>query len=444
MTTRKRRRDTCKRRDTCTPAEKEETPVEEEDEKSIAVVDSDSLVELGKSIRRTQNKPILDRRTKTLNKDIHIRTDIVSTATEFHKNLYKDKARISTNKTGTETADYHSIQPIHETEAHQILATPLTELFNSIHKKGDPKNISNYRPISLLPNIYKLFSSIINNILSPIIEAKQPIEQAGFRKGHSTIDHIHTVELIIEKYQELQRPLYITLIDYQKAFDSVTHSRTIKLETLGPAFHIERGVRQGDPLSPTIFIAILESIIDGLDWSKTGLLIKGAYLNHLRFTDDLVLLSETVNEMQSMIESLQKASTKVGLEVNLMKTKIITNSRIRPITISGNPIEYMENYIYLGKRIRGITKATNALTFAQKRKWQWAGHVARMTEKRWTTRVTQWKGPPGKRRRVRPLTRWEEDLKSSAGSDWYSIAQDRQKWASLEEAFTQTGILVDQ
>ncbi|GBP43081.1 Putative uncharacterized transposon-derived protein F52C9.6 [Eumeta japonica] len=74
--------------------------------------------------------------------------------------------------------------------------------------------------------------------------------------------------------------------------------------------------------------------------------------------------------------------------------------------------------------------------FALKRKWQWTGHVARMPDKRWTTRVTQWKGPPGKRRRGRPLTHWEEDLKRSAGSDWYSTAQDRQKWTSLEEAFT--------
>ncbi|GBP39263.1 Retrovirus-related Pol polyprotein from type-1 retrotransposable element R2 [Eumeta japonica] len=269
-----------------------------------------------------------------------------------------------------------------------------------IHKKGDPKNISNYRPIGLLPNIYKLFSSMINNRLSPIIEAKQPIEQSGFRKGYSTIDHIHTIELIIEKYQELQRPLYITFIDYQKAFDSVTHSSIweslkehevpdiyiniiksiyntnigrIKLETLGPALHIERGVRQGDPLSSTIFIAILESLMNGLDWSKTVLHIKGAHLNHLRFADDLTLLSETVNEMQSMTESLQKAS--------------------REMDHKSNPVER-------------------------------------------TTRQEKEGG--------RPLTRWEEDLKRSAGSDWYSIAQDRQKWASLEEAFTQTGSLVDQ
>ncbi|GBP91899.1 hypothetical protein EVAR_89850_1 [Eumeta japonica] len=53
-------------------------------------------------------------------------------------------------------------------------------------------------------------------------------------------------------------------------------------------------------------------------------------------------------------------------------------------------------------------------------------------------------GPLGKRRRGRPLTRWEEDHKRSAGSDWYSRPQDRQKWTSLEEAFAQTGILVNQ
>ncbi|GBP16132.1 Putative uncharacterized transposon-derived protein F52C9.6 [Eumeta japonica] len=110
--------------------------------------------------------------------------------------------------------------------------------------------------------------------------------------------------------------------------------------------------------------------MNGLDWSKTGLHIKGAYLNHLRFADDLVLLSETVNEMQSMIESLQKASTKVGLEMNLMKTKIITNSRIRPITINDNPIEYVENYIYLGKRV-SFEKNNNIIEIERRIQLTW-------------------------------------------------------------------------
>ncbi|GBP98079.1 hypothetical protein EVAR_99233_1 [Eumeta japonica] len=91
----------------------------------------------------------------------------------------------------------------------------------------------------------------------------------------------------------------------------------IKLATLGPTFHIERRVRQGTRSHP-FFIAILESIMNGLDWSKTGLHIK-AYLNHLRFADDLVFLSETVNEMQFMIESLQKAEYENGFGSNESK-----------------------------------------------------------------------------------------------------------------------------
>lgn len=120
-----------------------------------------------------------------------------------------------------------------------------------------------------------MFSAIINSRISPVIEANQPVEQAGFRKGFSTVDHIHAIELIIEKYREQRRPLYLAFIDYQKAFDAVTHDSVwqslkelgvnekyinvtrsiysnnkgnIKLETLGPCFPIKRGVRLADPL----------------------------------------------------------------------------------------------------------------------------------------------------------------------------------------------------
>lgn len=58
-------------------------------------------------------------------------------------------------------------------------------------------------------------------------------------------------------------------------------------------------------------------------------------------------------------------------------------------------------------KISEITKATNALNYAQKLKWKWAGHVARLKDQRWTKKVTFWKGPPGKKNRGRPLTHWE-------------------------------------
>ncbi|CAH2242802.1 jg25121 [Pararge aegeria aegeria] len=60
-------------------------------------------------------------------------------------------------------------------------------------KKGDNTLLKNYRPISLLSHVYKLFSRVITNRLARRFDDFQPPEQAGFRKGFSTIDHIHTL-----------------------------------------------------------------------------------------------------------------------------------------------------------------------------------------------------------------------------------------------------------
>lgn len=87
-------------------------------------------------------------------------------------------------------------------------------------------------------------------------------------------------------------------------------------------------------------------------------------------------------------------------------------------------------------KIRRETKVIDALSQAQKLKWKWAGHVARLQDERWSSEVTTWKGPEGKRRRGRPLARWADDVVEIAGPNWVWKAQDRNKWQSLEEAFT--------
>ncbi|XP_013141510.1 PREDICTED: RNA-directed DNA polymerase from mobile element jockey-like, partial [Papilio polytes] len=96
--------------------------------------------------------------------------------------------------------------------ARNLLLTPLTILWNKIleeeavpsqwteseiillYKKGDPADIGNYRPISLMPCLYKLFASCLLERISPDIDSYQPIEQAGFRSGFSTVDHIQVVD----------------------------------------------------------------------------------------------------------------------------------------------------------------------------------------------------------------------------------------------------------
>lgn len=536
----------------------------------------------------------------------HNRTDIMKTATNFYKKLYDCQVQNFTNISVSTSIqlpaeDVSQIKKIDDLEViegikklkaekcpgpdgitneaikigSKYLAHPLTQLFNSIldsgttpfqwsesnmillYKKGDPTDIGNYRPISLLPTLYKLFSSIIEKRISKRIEEHQPIEQAGFRRGYSTIDHIHAIEQIVEKYNEYQKPLYVVFIDYRKAFDTIRHSSIwtalisqrvehkyieiikylynnctsrVKLETTGPPIPIRRGVRQGDPLSPKIFIAVLEMVFSKLNWERKGLNINGNFINHLRFADDIILLSESAKEMESMIHSLKTMSYEVGLEMNLDKTKIMSNSIKHPIYLDEKPLEYVDSYIYLGKQIsfgkqnneleverrisgawkkfwslkdilkgtmpinlkkklmdtcllpsitygcqtwkytlrvknkirscqrsmersitnvrkiqkiphnviREKTKVIDALDFSQKLKWRWAGHVARMSDDRWTCRLTLWRGPAGIRRKGRPVTRWDNDIIKIAGKNWKTIAKNKDKWKSLEEAFTLT------
>ncbi|GBP41927.1 Retrovirus-related Pol polyprotein from type-1 retrotransposable element R2 [Eumeta japonica] len=164
--------------------------------------------------------------------------------------------------------------------------------------------------------------------MSPMLDEQQPVEQAGFRRSFSTIDHIHTVKEILEKYNEYNKkntkgyPL-VTLTLSEK----YVHSQaSIQLETLGKDFPIKRGVRQGDPLSPKLFSAVLENIFRNLNWEGFGLNTDGFRLNHLRFVDDLVLFEEKPEILEQMIQNLSKESETAGSKMNLTRTNIMTNS----------------------------------------------------------------------------------------------------------------------
>ena len=88
-------------------------------------------------------------------------------------------------------------------------------------KKGNRKDIKNYRPICLLSNMYKQFTKIITTRLEEKLDENQPREQAGFRSKYSTTDHIHAINQLKEKCREYNIPLCVAFVDYEKAFDSV-------------------------------------------------------------------------------------------------------------------------------------------------------------------------------------------------------------------------------
>lgn len=265
----------------------------------------------------------------------------------------------------------------------------MTSTIILLHKKGDKDNIGNYRPISLMSNVYKVFAKVILNRISKTLDDNQPIEQAGFRRGYSTLDHIFVVKQLFEKSNEYKETFYCCFIDYSKAFDSLHHesiwqalknqgvcikyirilkmvyqnsTAKIKLEEEGDEIKIERGVRQGDPISPKLFTAVLEEVFRHLNWEKYGIKINGENLTHLRFADDIIIFSPSIDNLQIMLKELDSESQKVGLAMNLGKTKVMTNSnRKPPIYINNKLIEYVNEYIYLGQIISPIDLTTKEI-----------------------------------------------------------------------------------
>ncbi|KAL0821652.1 hypothetical protein ABMA28_005093 [Loxostege sticticalis] len=82
-----------------------------------------------------------------------------------------------------------------------------------------------------------------------------------------------------------------------------------------------------------------------------GLNIDGEMLSHLRFADDIIIISDDPTELECMVNELAKESEKVGLAINSSKTKIITNGPKQDIVVGGEKIEYVNKFVYLGQSI---------------------------------------------------------------------------------------------
>ena len=98
---------------------------------------------------------------------------------------------------------------------------------------------------------------------------------------------------------------------------------------------------------------MLQEIFKKLNWEEKGIKIDGEFINHLRFADDIVLLASTFEELQEMLQELNKESKRVGLKMNLSKTKTMSNAFITPqkITIGMDELEAVCSYTYLGQVI---------------------------------------------------------------------------------------------
>ena len=126
-------------------------------------------------------------------------------------------------------------------------------------------------------------------------------------------------------------------------------------------FQIGKGVRQGCILSPCLFNLYAEYIMrnTGLEEAPAGIKIAGRNINNLRYADDITLMAESKEELKSLL--MKEESEKVGLKLNIQKTKIMASGRITSWQIDGETVETVADIIFLGSKITAEVDCSHEL-----------------------------------------------------------------------------------
>ncbi|XP_062839247.1 vesicle transport protein GOT1B isoform X1 [Anolis carolinensis] len=229
----------------------------------------------------------------------------------------------------------------------------------TIHKENsDPEKIKNYRPISLLNLDYKIFSNIIAERFKNFLKNWIKEEQTGFLPNRHQRENVRTIIDLIEYYEiKNQKKVLLLALDAEKAFDNVNWSffklliREIDIgyyfqNTIDAIYtsqkakilindretkdiNIEKGTRQGCPLSPLIFILTLEILLNRIREEEE---LKGAKIQNYEykiraFADDIICVIEDPDtKLGKWLEIIREFGAVAGFKINLEKTKAITKN----------------------------------------------------------------------------------------------------------------------
>ena len=118
-------------------------------------------------------------------------------------------------------------------------------------------------------------------------------------------------------------------------------------------FEIGKGVHQGYILSPCLFNLYAEYIMRnaGLEEAQAGIKIAGRNINNLRYADNTTLMAENEEELKSLLMKVKEESEKVGLKLNIQKTKIMASGPITSWEIDGETVETVSDFILGGSKI---------------------------------------------------------------------------------------------
>ena len=237
----------------------------------------------------------------------------------------------------------------------EMSVTQRSALITTLPKPNKIKfYLKNWRPISLLGVDYKIASTAIANRIKKVLPTIISHTQKGFLKNRSMAENTRLIYDIIDKLNSNNQGGLLLLIDFEKAFDSVewnfldgalkffnfgesirrwvkTFYQNINSSILynghcSKSFPVSRGVRQGDPLSPYLFIICAELLADAI---KQNDQIKGITVNNEEFLlgqyadDTFFLLDGTQTSLSQCLDTLELFGECSGLKLNVEKTKAV-------------------------------------------------------------------------------------------------------------------------
>ena len=208
-------------------------------------------------------------------------------------------------------------------------------------------------------------------------------EQNGFCPKRSCEDHVFSLSSVIQNRLNNGKDTFCAFIDLEKAFDWLnrdlllhkllsiningnmyfaiksllqnTKSKVSLSETVSTSlFDVTCGVRQGDPLSPTLFSLFINDLVDDLEQTGTTLCVGNVNFNTLLYADDMVIIGESELDLQVLLNALNDWCFKWRVKINQQKSKIIhfrkVNSKQTEIDFKLNEVilEKVSSYKYLG------------------------------------------------------------------------------------------------
>ena len=251
-----------------------------------------------------------------------------------------------------------------------------------LYKSGDARYCSNYRGISLISCLAKWYLSIWSQRIHSKIEAQLEETQNGFRPGRGTPDSMFVFHETVLRRKRAGFPTYCFFIDFHKAFDTVWHDGLwLKLWDIGvrgkPWRILKKmysnmqasvlidgeasrtvdkkvGVRQGCPASPLLFNIFIDGLARALRESGFGVHLDFEELCALLYADDVVLLADSPQHLQQLIDIVASYCGTWRLTVNMSKSKVLVvkggyaGPAAHLWTYNGKPLEQVKEYLYLG------------------------------------------------------------------------------------------------